>query len=343
MLTLRKRGKYFHVRGTIRVGRETRFVTEHSSGADRRDDANDYKAKLEAEIRQEILHGPRGRAHSLTIGDAGLRYFNRPGVVAPGDLRRINDINGRVGNYPLARSGAAWIEFKRQRCGGLAPSTVQRFRSTFSAMVNYLANEEEIDLPKLPRGDRILAAEIRFLTAARADRLIAAYAEHARPIAITLRWQGPRVGEALRIEWPHVDWRRNTIFIPETKNGRPRTLSMHKLTRAALHKLWVERGSPGEGRVFLTNRGEPYHDTREYKTGASGSPIKKTHATACMKAGIANFSTHDWRHHWACHCVMSGIDLETLKQEGGWSSLRMVERYATVSASHRKTAMQKLK
>ena len=40
---------------------------------------------------------------------------------------------------------------------------------------------------------------------------------------------------------------------------------------------------------------------------------------------------------------MSGIDLETVRQEGGWKSLRMVERYATVSADHRARAMKKLR
>jgi hypothetical protein len=40
---------------------------------------------------------------------------------------------------------------------------------------------------------------------------------------------------------------------------------------------------------------------------------------------------------------MSGIDLETIRQEGGWKSLRMVERYAAVSAAHRTRAMAKLK
>jgi hypothetical protein len=40
---------------------------------------------------------------------------------------------------------------------------------------------------------------------------------------------------------------------------------------------------------------------------------------------------------------MSGIDLETIRQEGGWKSLRMVECYAAVSAAHRSQAMRKLK
>ena len=74
-------------------------------------------------------------------------------------------------------------------------------------------------------------------------------------------------------------------------------------------------------------RGQPYRDPRSHKL-PGGSPIKRAHATACRRAGIVDFHVHDWRHHWASHCVMAGIDLETIRQEGGWKSLRMVERYA---------------
>src|SRR5258707_1147528 len=83
--------------------------------------------------------------------------------------------------------------------------------------------------------------------------------------------------------------------------------------------VFVAGGSPSEGPVFLTQRGEPYHDPRLYKF-PSGSPIKKAHATACRRAGVEDFNVHDWRHHWACQCVMAGIDLETIRQEGGWKS-----------------------
>lgn len=345
MLTIRKRGKYFHVRGSIRVGRETRIVKEHSSGTDRRDDANDYKAKLETDTRHEILHGSGGRTHTLTIADAGLRYLGRPGGLRTYDLWRLDQINSVVGDYTIARAGEAWTEFRRVRCGGIEPTTVQRFRSTFRAAINYLADAEGFDpprLPKRPKGERIDKKRIRFLSPTQADRLIESYAEHVKPIAITLRWQGMRISEALRVEWPHVNWKANSVFIAESKNGEARTVTMHKKVRAALHRLWVGQGSPDEGRVFLTQLGEPYKDTREYKF-QSGSPIKKAHGTACRRAAIDDFHVHDWRHHWACWCVMNGIDLETIRQEGGWKSLRMVERYATVSAAHRTHAMRKLK
>jgi integrase len=342
MLTIRRRGKNFHVRGTIRVGQETRVVKEHSTGTDRRDDANAYRSKLEADIRHEILHGRGGRTQTLTIADAGLRYMKRPGGLRSYDLWRLDQINRIVGEHSIAQAADAWSRFKRLRCSGLLPATVQRFRATFSASLNYLAAEESFEAPKLPRGEKVSNKRVRYLTDEQADRLVAAYAPHAQPIAIMLRWQGVRIGEALRTDWARVHWATDSIFIPQSKNGEPRTVRMHSKTRAALHRLWVSRGSPTEGPVFLTNRGEPYRDPRGYKV-ASGSPIKKAHATACRRAGIVDFHVHDWRHHWASRCVMAGIDLETIRQEGGWKSLRMVERYATVSAAHRTHAMAKLK
>jgi integrase len=342
MLTIRRRGKNFHIRGTIRVGQETRIVKEHSCGTDRRDDADAYRSKLEEEIRHEILHGGGGRTHTLTIADAGLTYIARPGGVQSYDLWRLDQINRTVGDRPIAQAADAWTEFKRIRCGGLSSATVQRFKATFSAALHYIAAEQGFDAPKLPRGERVSNKRVRYLTDEQADRLVAAYASHVQPIAIMLRWQGVRIGEALRANWLHVNWKADAIFLPESKNGEPRTITMHRKTRAALHRLWVLRGSPTEGPVFLTNRGEPYRDPRGYKV-PSGSPIKKAHGSACRRAGIPDFHVHDWRHHWASHCVMAGIDLETIRQEGGWKSLRMVERYATVSAAHRARVMAKLK
>jgi integrase len=343
MLTLRRRGKHktFYIRGTIRLGQDRQVVKEHSCGTDRREIAEAYRSRLEADIRRDLLHGPAGRTRTLTISDAGLRYIDRPGGLRSYDILRIDEINAVVGDYSIAQAADAWARYKRERCAGLAPATVQRHRSTFQAMINYLANEEGFDAPKLGRGEKVKVKPAPYLSDDQADRLVASYAEHVQPIATMLRWQGLRIGEAMRLDWAHVRWPRE-IYVADSKIGEARTVVMHEQTAKALHKIFVARGSPKEGSVFLTQRGLPYRDPRQYRF-PSGSPIKKAHATACRRAGIVGFRVHDWRHHWAGRCVMAGIDLETLKAEGGWKSLRMVERYATVSAEHRRDAMAKLK
>ena len=107
MLTLRKRGRFWHIRGSVRVGTETRIVQECSTGCDRREDAEAYKSRFEGELRTDLLHGPGGQAHRLTIADAGLRYINRPGGVASYDLWRLDQLNTLIGDYPISRAGEA--------------------------------------------------------------------------------------------------------------------------------------------------------------------------------------------------------------------------------------------
>jgi integrase len=340
MLTLRKRGRHYHIRGSIRVGMETRIVAEHSTGCDRKEDAEAYRAKLEGEIRQELVGD--GRVGSrYTIADAGLAYLNRPGGVKSYDQWRLGEINRLVGSSQLSRAAEAWSEFKRLRCAGLAPATVQRFRAIFQAALNYLAEERQIQVPRL-KGGGASPKRIRFLSQQEERALLSAYAPHVRPIAEVLADEGLRIGEALRLDWRHVNWAGNSLFIVETKTGYSRSVTLHSLVRKTLHTLWVERGSPDHGFVFLNRIGRPYADTRKYLL-PGGSPIRSAHQTALKRAGITNFRVHDWRHHWACRCVEAGIDLETIRQEGGWTTLRMVERYSAVSAAHRANAMKKLK
>ena len=342
MLTIRKRGPTWYARGSVRVGQEIRRVQERSTGCDRREDAEAYRGRLEAEIRQELIHGPGGAIHRMTMAEAGLAYINRPGGIKSYDLWRVGQLNDVIGDHPLSRAAEAWAEFKRLRCGGLAPATVERFRAIFQAAINYACADAQIGAPKLRRTERIANKPIRFLSKKEEVALLASYAPHVRPIAETLCWQGLRIGEALRLDWRDVNWSGNGIFIADTKTGQPRSVSLHHRVRLTLRTLWTTANRPSEGRVFLNRFGRPYADPRQYKL-PGGSPIRQAHRTACTRAGIANFRIHDWRHHWACQCVMAGIDLETIRQEGGWKSLRMVERYGTVSAQHRALAMRKLK
>ncbi len=198
MLTIRKRGPVWHIRGSIRVGQEIRHVKEHSTGCDRKEDAEAYRARLERELRNELLHGPGGSLHRMTIADAGLAYVSRPGGLKPYDLWRVGQINDVIGDYPLSRTVEGWAMFKRSRCDGLAPATVERFRAILQAAINYAAAETEVTAPKIRRTERIQNKRIRFLSKDEETSLLAGYAPHVRPIAQTLCWQGLRVGEALK-------------------------------------------------------------------------------------------------------------------------------------------------
>jgi integrase len=157
---------------------------------------------------------------------------------------------------------------------------------------------------------------------------------------LTLCFQGCRTQEALQLLWGDVDLERETLWLGRTKTGDPRTTTMHPRVLDALEAM--TRGDPTD-HVFLSARGRPYSDTRDYKL-PGGNPLRKAHATACRRAGIRNFTVHDWRHHWASHMVMAGADLLTIQAMGGWSrkSLRMLARYAAVSTEHQAAAIRRV-
>ncbi|MCP4393037.1 MAG: site-specific integrase [Alphaproteobacteria bacterium] len=209
------------------------------------------------------------------------------------------------------------------------------------AAINYAAKELDFKAPRLP-SIKYKNKRVRWLTIEQRDKLLNSYNKHAKAPITMLCFQGCRTQEALQLQWNDIDLKRKTIYFAKTKNGEPRTIPMHKKVWWMLARMWIKRQKPFEGHVFLSSRGKPYSDTRETES-QGGNPLAKAHNTACSKAGIKNFTPHDWRHHWASWCVMSGIDIETIRNMGGWKSLSMLERYAAVSTTHMEEAINKIK
>jgi integrase len=344
----RKRKGVWYARGSVHVGKTRVVVAEYSTGCRARVDADAQAAARDAEIRQDILDGGAGRSRNLTIADCILAYLKRPGGVRSNDRARLADFNERLGHRPLTEAAGAWQDWIKERGQGLRATSVSRWRTTFRAAIAYGCEVNGIDVPKIAqvRVRKHDGERIAFLTKPEADRLIAAYNPHARDVALTLRYQGFRTQEALRLDWRQVDWKRRTIFVTgsaehgvaQTKSRQGRTAPMHRRVRIALYLSWRQRGRPTAGPVFLSSRGQPYADTRD----KGGNPLKRAHETACRTAKITGFRVHDWRHHWAAQMVMSGCDLYTLMRLGGWSSLAMVQRYGAVSIDHMEEAIARV-
>ena len=48
------------------------------------------------------------------------------------------------------------------------------------------------------------------------------------------------------------------------------------------------------------------------------------------------------RHTFASRLVMSGADLRTIQECGGWSDLSLVQRYSHLSATHKTSALERI-
>lgn len=345
MLTLRKRGSsgVWYIRGQMSLGDRTINVPEFSTGTSDEDAAQHLRAERERELREELMFGPRVKLTRVTIADAFDTYLAKPKPPNSSDVLRIEVMREFIGAMPMADPKAAWRIFQDTRLRGHAPAGQDRYRSLLQACINVWNERHDlqpIKIKAIPFDNQ----RIRFLSHAERDHLIACYARHVQPIATMFAFQGPRTQEALQLQWGMrgLDLERGTIFFERTKTGNPRTVAIHPRVEELIRPLWERRGKPTSGHVFLSKRGQPYTDTRDLKV-QGGNPLKTAHSNACMRAGIEGFTVHDWRHHWASHCVMAGVDLITLMRLGGWRSLRMVQRYAAVDTAHMNEAVQKLR
>lgn len=136
MLHFRKRGKYYHVRGTVFVGDKSKEVKEHSSRCDSLQKAKEYASCLENEIRNEILYGKSVNAGKVTFGEIAQEYINRVGGINPQDLDRIEDKFLAFENYSVDEASEIWKQVLRNN-PNLAPSTVDRIRTLFLAILNH--------------------------------------------------------------------------------------------------------------------------------------------------------------------------------------------------------------
>jgi integrase len=130
-----------------------------------------------------------------------------------------------------------------------------------------------------------------------------------------------RRGEILKLKWHDIDYQRGIIYLLDTKNGAKREVFMNDLVKNALIGV---RKHPESPYVFCDKNGRPYHD------------IRKSFYTALEKSGIISFRFHDLRHTFASQLVMSGVDINTVRELLGHKDIRMTLRYSHLSQDYKR-------
>lgn len=183
---------------------------------------------------------------------------------------------------------------------------------------------------------------VPFLSKQDRDRLIEAYSPHIRPIITLLAFHGPRIQTALQLPWgmDGVDMQEGSIRLNHSKNAVIRSVPMHPRVMDMLRPIWEKRGAADKGACFP----QPVRGTLSGHAQSENSrrqPDQEPARQRLQARGDRGFHRSDWRHHWAPHCVMAGIDLITIMNMGGWESLRMFQHYSSVSIDHMREAINK--
>lgn len=199
------------------------------------------------------------------------------------------------------------------------PDTRNRWVYTpISAILNFAGIERKIRRPKGWRGN----PRLHWLTAENMRKLVAAAREVDQTFGAYLTFLfycGPRLSEALRLEWADVDLLRNYAYLRRTKNGEPQGVHLPPVVVAELGSLPF----PHEGSVF----GNPSRTTL-YRKLVEASRRSGVHIPKGIKLHIT-------RHTYGALMTQIGVDLI---DTGRWKSdiSASVYKHVDVSAEARR-------
>jgi integrase len=211
----------------------------------------------------------------------------------------------------------------------VSTSTVNRQLATLRNMFNKAVSwgKLEVNPMKDVRSLKEPKGRLRFLEQEEIVKLLSNCNKKLKPIVVLALFTGMRRGEILGLKWPDIDFKRNIITLLDTKNGEKREVPMNGHVKTAL--IHIKR-NPYTQNVFCDNNGAVYQD------------IRKSFSTALRKSGINDFRFHDLRHTFASQLVMTGANLNTVRELMGHKDITMTLRYSHLAPSYKQEAVDNL-
>lgn len=329
--------KMLYLTGTIRGQR----IRERTGTSDKYR-AEEYKAKREAELWKESIYGIKS---VITFAHAVTAYLEAEprSQSTKSCLSKLLDVFGEKLLLEISQTALddAYKRILRDGAGAKPATKIRSVLTPLRAVLEFAAIRKWCErpafyMPKVPQTRTI------FLKPAQVVALIENAAPHLQPLLIFLVGTGARMSEAIELDWKNVDLKGRRAVLWQ-KQGNERHADLPPVVIEALLQLpWRN------GRLFRPWQHGRFRESY-YDTGRnSGGQIKTAWATACRKANlpghervwvpkgqkrerrvfVPEVTPHGLRHTWATWHYCLHHDLIGLKEDGGWSTITMVTRYA---------------
>jgi len=249
-------------------------------------------------------------------------------------------VNERLQELNTARVAAFTLERSRECSNAGLNRDLACLRTFFNWCIRmgYLTEKPYIKLlPEGPGNMRIVSHEEERAYLDQADSLLA-------DVATIMVETGMRPGEVFAIQGNHVNLKAQYVFIPsgKTKFAR-RTLP---LTQRANETIF--RRMPISCRQYTNNGSKRFamgvfkDDPRLlFPAKAAHQIVMRRHKAICKRLGL-DFRLYDFRHTYGSRMAMAGVDLMTLRELMGHSSITITQRYCHPTPEHKLAAVAKL-
>jgi integrase len=188
----------------------------------------------------------------------------------------------------------------------------EQCRKEWGFAVNNPVRQIRMPKPGNPRQRRLEdGEEAALLAACKASR--AFYLHSFVMLAIET---GMRSGEMLAVTWSNVNFEKRTIFLPDTKNGSPRTVPLSTQAFNAIQAL----PRSINGRLFTSG----YHSIHK----AFQLAVTKAQATKPENVSfLRGLRFHDLRHEAVTRLFEKGLNPIEVGMVSGHKTLSMLQRY----------------
>lgn len=233
---------------------------------------------------------------------------------------------------------------------GRSPQTashvIDLFRATWRWAQKRKLVQKECPVVSMERV-RVANIKERWFTSMELHKLLQWLAEHdphTKHLVLCAAHTGARLGELARLTWGNIDIAERQINFNHTKTGKPRSVPMSQEVVVMLSG--VQAGSP-EGNVFLQRNGLPFYQIKDGVLLTS-TPYYFRGAIAALKlnegytSNRTKLNFHSLRHMCATTLLRAGTDPRTVQEILGWSTMKMLERYAHVVPAAKRKAIHAL-
>jgi len=239
-------------------------------------------------------------------------------------FERINSVPIAAINTDVCKAAREFVELTQRTSSANRHMAV--FRAVLRACVQWgwLTYCPPVPMP------HVAEREHTWLDQDKCAVLLAELPEHLKAPMLFSVLTGLRMSNTRDLTWDRVDLEEGHVTIPASQYKTKRDQRFPLSTQAAA----LLSGLPHrEGKVFLyvprTKKGEPPKPARPI-TGKLGA---RAFRKARKRAGLDGLRWHDLRHTFASWVAQSGASDRVLQALGGWTSPKMVARYAHLKPS----------
>jgi integrase len=339
MASIYKRGKSWHVQY-----RENGKLVQRSLKTTSKRIAEQKLAEIEVNLSRE----PLGMGRRLTSSQAAFSGFMQEVIArkSPPWQKRMEQLVRPFQTWATEQSvlvtqitKAEIEDFLRSRRKEIADKTWNEELAIIRRFFDWLKDHEYLVKSPAAKIERVQQnpRAIRIFSAAEIQLIMRHATPTQRPFYQLLLFTGLRDGELRNLEWSDVDLLRGLVHVRvkqdwKPKTGRGRTVPLAAEARALLSAL--PRRS---NYVFATRNGKPWVPPRQPWVDL----LNRIHTKEGMDLR-GQVSLHTFRHTFATVSLMRGIDIKTVSEFLGHTSIRMTEKYLHVLPDHKMAAINKV-